>query len=119
MSLLEVTALRVSFPTADGVVQAVHGMSFSVEPGRTLSMVRESGSGKTVLAQSQFGLTPGGRISGTAVVDGVNLFGADARSLQRIRGKDYADQQRSARSPRKTAIVSHAPPTTTLACGAA
>ena len=44
MSLLEVTDLRVSFPTADGVVQAVRGVSFSVERGRTLGIVGESGS---------------------------------------------------------------------------
>ena len=44
MSLLEVTDLRVSFPTADGVVQAVRGVSFAVERGRTLGIVGESGS---------------------------------------------------------------------------
>jgi len=90
MSLLEVTDLRVSFPTADGVVQAVRGVSFSVEPGRTLGIVGESGSGKTVLTQSLLGLTPGGQISGTALFDGVNLVGLDPRSLQKIRGKDIA-----------------------------
>ncbi len=90
MSLLEVTDLRVSFRTADGVVQAVRGVSFSVEPGRTLGIVGESGSGKTVLTQSLLGLTPGGQISGKAVFDGVNLVGLDSRSLQNIRGKEIA-----------------------------
>jgi peptide/nickel transport system ATP-binding protein len=90
MSLLEVTDLTVSFPTADGVVQAVRGVSFSVEPGRTLGIVGESGSGKTVLTQSLLGLTPGGQITGKAVFDGVNLVGLDSRSLQKIRGKDIA-----------------------------
>src|SRR6266581_4591824 len=90
MSLLEVTDLRVSFPTADGVVQAVRGVSFAVERGRTLGIVGESGSGKTVLTQSLLGLTPGGQISGKAVFDGVNLVGLDTRSLQQIRGKDIA-----------------------------
>src|SRR5215470_9048056 len=90
MSLLEVTDLRVNFPTADGVVQAVRGVSFSVEAGRTLGIVGESGSGKTVLTQSLLGLTPGGRISGQATFDGVNLVGLDSRSLQKIRGKDIA-----------------------------
>jgi oligopeptide/dipeptide ABC transporter ATP-binding protein len=90
MSLLEVTDLRVSFPTADGVVQAVRGVSFAVERGRTLGIVGESGSGKTVLTQSLLGLTPGGQISGQAMFDGVNLVGLDARSLQQIRGKDIA-----------------------------
>ena len=87
MSLLEVSDLRVSFPTADGVVQAVRGVSFSIEPGRTLGIVGESGSGKTVLTQSLLGLTPGGQISGKAVFDGINLVGLDPRSLQKIRGK--------------------------------
>jgi len=90
MSLLEVTDLRVSFPTADGVVQAVRGVSFSVERGRTLGIVGESGSGKTVLTQSLLGLTPGGQISGQAVFDGVNLVGLDSRELQKIRGKQIS-----------------------------
>jgi peptide/nickel transport system ATP-binding protein len=90
MSLLEVSDLRVSFPTADGVVQAVRGVSFTVEPGRTLGIVGESGSGKTVLTQSLLGLTPGGQISGKAVFDGVNLVGLAPRDMQKIRGKDIA-----------------------------
>src|SRR5260370_7779529 len=90
MSLLEVTDLRVSFPTADGVVQAVRGVSFSVERGKTLGIVGESGSGKTVLTQSLLGLAPGGRISGKAMFDGVNLVGLDPRELQKIRGKEIA-----------------------------
>ena len=90
MSLLEVTDLRVSFPTADGVVRAVRGVSFAVEQGRTLGIVGESGSGKTVLTQSLLGLTPGGQISGQAMFDGVNLVGLDSRELQQIRGKQIA-----------------------------
>jgi oligopeptide/dipeptide ABC transporter ATP-binding protein len=90
MSLLEVSDLRVSFPTADGVVQAVRGVSFVVERGRTLGIVGESGSGKTVLTQSLLGLTPGGQISGKAMFDGVNLVGLDQKGLQEIRGKDIA-----------------------------
>jgi hypothetical protein len=90
MSLLEVTDLRVSFPTADGVVQAVRGVSFSVEPGRTLGIVGESGSGKTVLTQSLLGLTPGSQISGKAVFNGINLIDLAPRDMQKIRGKDIA-----------------------------
>ena len=64
MTLLEVTDLTVSFPTADGVVRAVRGVSFGVEAGRTLGIVGESGSGKTVLTQTLLGLTPGADVSG-------------------------------------------------------
>ena len=86
MSLLEVTDLRVSFPTADGLVQAVRGVSFSVENGRTLGIVGESGSGKTVLTQTLLGLTPGGRVEGKAVFDGTDLLSLRPDQLRRIRG---------------------------------
>ena len=90
MSLLEVTDLRVSFPTADGVVQAVRGVSFSVERGQTLGIVGESGSGKTVLTQTLLGLTPGGQVSGAAMFEGKNLVGLGPRAMQRIRGKEIS-----------------------------
>ncbi len=64
VTLLEVRDLNVSFPTADGVVRAVRGVSFEVEPGQTLGVVGESGSGKTVLTQTLLGLTPGAEVSG-------------------------------------------------------
>jgi len=86
VSLLEVTDLRVSFPTADGLVQAVRGVSFSVENGRTLGIVGESGSGKTVLTQTLIGLTPGGRVEGKAVFDGTDLLSLRPDQLRQIRG---------------------------------
>ena len=90
MSLLTVTDLRVSFPTADGVVQAVRGVSFSVDSGRTLGIVGESGSGKTVLTQTLLGLTAGGRIEGKAVFDGTDLLGLRPDQLRQIRGAQIA-----------------------------
>ncbi|MBE1591325.1 ABC transporter ATP-binding protein [Nonomuraea angiospora] len=90
MSLLEVTDLRVAFPTSDGVVQAVRGLSFRIERGRTLAIVGESGSGKTVSTQAILGLTPGADISGSAVFDGVNLLDLDRERLRHIRGAEIS-----------------------------
>ena len=69
MALLEVDDLRVSFPTADGVVQAVRGVSWQVDAGQTLGIVGESGSGKSVSTQTIMGLTRGAKISGRATFD--------------------------------------------------
>src|SRR6266700_8003817 len=90
MSLLEVTDLRMSFPTSDGLVQAVRGVSFRVEQAQTLSIVGESGSGKTVATQSLLGLTPGGDISGRAMFNGVNLLTLGTGQMRDIRGAEIA-----------------------------
>ena len=86
MSLLEVSDLTVSFPSADGLVQAVRGVTFSVDRGKTLGIVGESGSGKSVCTQTLLGLTPGARISGQAVFEGRDLIGMDAAELRAVRG---------------------------------
>ncbi|MGH7734142.1 MAG: ABC transporter ATP-binding protein [Gemmatimonadales bacterium] len=90
MTLLEVTDLNVSFPTADGVVRAVRGVSFGVEAGRTLGIVGESGSGKTVLTQTLLGLTPGAEISGRALFDGTDLLSISEAQMREIRGARIA-----------------------------
>ncbi len=87
MTLLEVRDLNVSFPTADGVVRAVRGVSFEVEPGRTLGIVGESGSGKTVLTQTLLGLTPGAEVSGQALFDGTDLLELSDDEMRDIRGE--------------------------------
>ena len=86
MALLEVRDLKVAFTTADGVVQAVRGLSFDVERGRTLAIVGESGSGKSVATQTIAGLTRGAQVSGSARFDGTELIGASPDVLRRIRG---------------------------------
>ena len=86
MALLEVRDLKVAFTTADGVVQAVRGLSFDVERGSTLAIVGESGSGKSVATQTIAGLTRGAKVTGTARFDGIDLIGADPEVLRGVRG---------------------------------
>ena len=90
MTLLDVKDLAVSFSTADGVVKAVRGVSFTVDAGRTLGIVGESGSGKTVLTQTLLRLTPGADISGRAEFDGTNLLTLTDDQMRRIRGAQIA-----------------------------
>ena len=90
MALLEVDDLATYFHTRNGIVRAVDGVSFAVDPGETLGIVGESGCGKSVTAYSLLGLIPQppGRIErGTAVFDGVDLFACDEKALRGIRGK--------------------------------
>ena len=85
--LLEVADLRVEFDTYGGTVQAgARRVSFSLERGKTLAIVGESGCGKSVTVQSIMGLIPmpPGRItSGIAKIDGQDML-----RDQRIGGKD-------------------------------
>jgi oligopeptide/dipeptide ABC transporter ATP-binding protein len=90
VTLLEVQDLKVSFNTADGVVRAVRGVSFGVEPGRTLGIVGESGSGKTVLTQTLLGLTPGADVSGSAVFEGTDLIQLSEEKMRHVRGAQIA-----------------------------
>lgn len=88
--LLEVRDLTVSFHTADGVVEAVRGLSLSVERGKTLGIVGESGSGKSVSTQTIAGLTRGARVSGEALFEGRDLLKMSAAELRAIRGPGIA-----------------------------
>jgi len=86
VALLEVEDLQVSFSTADGIVQAVRGVSYHIEAGQTLGIVGESGSGKSVSTQTIMGLTRGARISGRAVFEGQDLLTATPEQMRAIRG---------------------------------
>jgi peptide/nickel transport system ATP-binding protein len=90
--LLEVQDLKVSFHTEDGVVQAVDGVTFSVDAGEVVAIVGESGSGKSVTAMTLMGLTrgPNSRFEGRALFDGHDVVGATDDELRRIRGAGIA-----------------------------
>jgi peptide/nickel transport system ATP-binding protein len=90
--LLEVSDLRVSFTTEDGVVQAVDGVSFSVGRGEVVAIVGESGSGKSVTAMTLMGLTrgPNARFEGSATFDGIELVTASNAELRKVRGAGIA-----------------------------
>jgi peptide/nickel transport system ATP-binding protein len=89
---LEVKDLRVHFPTDDGLVKSVDGLSFSLERGRTLGIVGESGSGKSVSSLSIMGLHTGTRaqISGEIWLDGDELVKAAPDFVRRLRGRKMA-----------------------------
>jgi peptide/nickel transport system ATP-binding protein len=89
---LEVRDLRIHFPTDDGLVKSVDGLSFRLDRGRTLGIVGESGSGKSVTSLGILGLHKGGRarISGEIWLDGEELVGASAEHVRRLRGKRMA-----------------------------
>jgi oligopeptide/dipeptide ABC transporter ATP-binding protein len=87
-SLLEVRDLTVEFPTDDGIVHAVRGVSFSLEPGDVLGIVGESGSGKSVTSLAIIGLLPrSARIRGEVNFQGRNLLRLGEKELTEVRGK--------------------------------
>jgi peptide/nickel transport system ATP-binding protein len=91
--LLEVRDLRVHFDTPAGVVKAVDGVSWQVEPGETLAIVGESGSGKSVSAMTILGLVPSPPArfpSGEVLLDGRPLLSLPTAQQRRLRGKDIA-----------------------------
>jgi peptide/nickel transport system ATP-binding protein len=90
--LLHVENLAVSFPTEDGIVHAVDGISYSVEKGKTLGIVGESGSGKTVASLTTLGLTrlQGAQISGKILFEGRDLVATPEDEMRKVRGNDIA-----------------------------
>ena len=91
-SLLSVENLQVQFQTKKGINTAVDGVSFSVEKGRILGIVGESGCGKSVTSMSILQLlSSNARISGGSIkLDGKELVGLPEREMCKIRGNDIA-----------------------------
>jgi oligopeptide/dipeptide ABC transporter ATP-binding protein len=89
--VLEVENLTVDFPTEDGVVHAVRGVSFSLEPREVLGIVGESGSGKSVTSLAIMGLLPrNAKVRGSVRYQGNDLLKLGQKSIARIRGKSIA-----------------------------
>lgn len=86
--VLAVEDLTVTFPTPDGPVSAVRGLSYSVEMGKTLGIVGESGSGKSVSSMAVLGLHDPKRseITGSIRVDGTEVVGLSESRMRKLRG---------------------------------
>jgi peptide/nickel transport system ATP-binding protein len=86
--LLEVKDLSVHFPTDDGLVKAVDGVSFSLLPGETLGVVGESGSGKSVSFLTVMGLinTKQAVIEGEIIFQGQDLLTLPPDEMRTVRG---------------------------------
>jgi ABC-type microcin C transport system duplicated ATPase subunit YejF len=92
MRLVDIKDLRVDFAQHGGVIQAVRGVSLHVDEGESLGIVGESGSGKSVTFLALLRLLAGtARVSAEAMVlDGVDVLGADRRTLSAMRGRSAA-----------------------------
>ena len=91
--ILSIRDLTVEFSTEDGVVRAVTGVTYDLQPGEVLGIIGESGSGKSVSVMSMLGLIPqppGRVVSGEAVFKGNDLISMGKKQLREIRGGDAA-----------------------------
>ncbi len=92
MALLEVKNLNLGFQLENGFRQALFDVSFSLEKGKMLSLVGESGCGKTMSAMSILGLIPKSAkiISGEVIFNGENLLTKTQKQMQSVRGRKIA-----------------------------
>jgi peptide/nickel transport system ATP-binding protein len=89
--LLEVQGLRVTLATAGGALPALRGLDFTVERGRTLGLIGESGCGKSLTALALMGLLPeGATVAGSMRLEGTELVGLPERDWCRLRGNRVA-----------------------------
>ena len=91
--LLEVKNLRTELTTRDGVAPVIDDLSFTLNPGETLSFVGESGCGKSMTALALMGLLPEkvGRVAaGNIIFNGEDLSQASDQRLRAIRGNDIS-----------------------------
>ena len=92
MSLLDIKDLTIHFQTEDGDVQAVNGISFSVEQGKTLGLVGETGAGKTTTALGILRLVPepGKILSGSICYKDQDILKMSEKDVQDLRGNEIS-----------------------------
>ena len=90
--ILQVKDLHTSFATDAGEVRAVNGVSFNLEPGKTLGIVGESGSGKSQEAYSIMGLlqSPGKVVGGSITFEGQDVLSFTKDQMTEFRGSKVA-----------------------------
>ena len=89
--LLELRDLRVDFRHGGRTIRAVNGLSYALSVGRTLALIGESGSGKTVSSRAIMGLLPpSATVSGSVRFEGEELLGLSDKAMRRHRGADIA-----------------------------
>lgn len=88
-NLLSIKDLHVSFPTAQGAVKAVNGVSLSLDKGSVLALVGESGSGKSMTAFSVMRLVPPPGLidAGEILFEGQNLVKLSEDAMRSVRGR--------------------------------
>lgn len=88
--ILDIQDIVIHYETDDGIVKAINGVSLSLDEGKTLGLVGETGAGKTTLAKGIMGLLPKttGRVkNGTILYSGNDLLTMSENEMQQIRGK--------------------------------
>ncbi len=89
MSRLEISNLRVLFPTDDGLVKATNDVDLGIEEGENLGLIGESGSGKTVLGMAILRLLPkDARVEGVVRFNGRDLLSLREEEMRRVRGRE-------------------------------
>lgn len=87
--ILAVNELTVEYTSGGETVQAVNGVSFQIERGKTLGLVGETGAGKTTIAKAILRILPDHavkRVAGEVIFDGRDLFGISEGEMQKVRG---------------------------------
>ncbi len=89
-NFLKVEDLSVQYTSGGAIIHAVNGVSFSLEKGKTLALVGETGAGKTTIAKTILRILPspqGKVLSGTVMLEGEDILQVSEPTMRKIRGK--------------------------------